>query len=47
MAAITEREKRHFEGAASQQRKVDIDKELHFEGPVAEEKYIDSDKELK
>ncbi|TFG92017.1 MAG: type II secretion system protein GspD [Syntrophobacterales bacterium] len=47
MAAITEREKRHFEGAASEQRKVDIDKELHFEGPVAEEKYIDSDKELK
>ncbi len=47
MAAITEREKRHFEGVASQQRKIDIDKELHFEGPVAEEKYIDSDKELK
>jgi len=47
MAAITEHEKRHFEGVASQQRKIDIDKELQFEGPVSEENCIGTDKELK
>ena len=44
MAAVTEEEKMHFESAAAEQKKVDINKELHFKGIGSQEKNIGSDK---
>lgn len=44
LAALTEQEKRHFESAAAEQKKVDLDKELHFKGVGSQEKNFGSDK---
>ncbi len=44
LAALTEEEKRHFESAAAEQKKVDLNKVLHFNGVGSQEKNFGSDK---